>query len=270
MTQIHPDTENREWQDHVGAGSWETLIEQEITERTEETRPLFRAFVFNREWTRMDAKRKPGSQCWEKSSMSGSPEGRRRFSLASGRAVAPELPAALHDRAADVWEPRLALADLSAGPWPARARQAATTLSAGAEEHSTVGSLLLDIMTCFYETRADRLLSRQLVKDLNRMGERPWSDLSGSKPITELWLAQRLRPYGVRPATIRWGDNVCRGYVRDDFQEMFKRYVSFAEIQASFGTPETKPPPPTQPESLRIYLRTNLPSESRQRVQPCS
>jgi putative DNA primase/helicase len=163
-------------------------------------------------------------------------------------AVAPELPAALHDRAADVWEPLLVLADLSGGPWPERARQAATALTAGAGEHSTVGSLLLDIMICFYETKADRLLSRQLVKDLNRLGERPWSDLSGCKPITELWLAQRLRPYGVRPTVIRFGDNLGRGYVRDDFQDMFKRYVSFAEIQAHFGSPETKPPlpPPTQ------------------------
>jgi putative DNA primase/helicase len=101
--------------------------------------------------------------------------------------VAPELPPALHDRAADVWEPLLALADLSGGPWPARSRQAATTLSASENENSTVGSLVLDIMCCFYETSADRMLSRQLVKDLNRLGERPWSDLSGNKPINEHW-----------------------------------------------------------------------------------
>jgi hypothetical protein len=38
-------------------------------------------------------------------------------------------------------------------------------------------------------------------------------------------------------------------YLRDAFQEMFKRYVSITEIHAHFGAPETKPPPPP-PQTL--------------------
>jgi hypothetical protein len=38
----------------------------------------------------------------------------------------PEMPEGLTDRAADIWEPLLAIADLAGGEWPARARQAAT------------------------------------------------------------------------------------------------------------------------------------------------
>jgi uncharacterized protein DUF3631 len=45
-------------------------------------------------------------------------------------AARPELPAELDDRAADTWEPLLAIADLAGGDWPIRARQAAVVLSA--------------------------------------------------------------------------------------------------------------------------------------------
>ena len=45
------------------------------------------------------------------------------------RDAEPALPSALGDRAADVWEPLIAIADLAGGDWPTRARRAATGLS---------------------------------------------------------------------------------------------------------------------------------------------
>src|SRR5258708_33871212 len=41
----------------------------------------------------------------------------------------PEIPSTLHDRAADIWEPLLALAALAGGDWPELAPQAACSLS---------------------------------------------------------------------------------------------------------------------------------------------
>jgi hypothetical protein len=35
------------------------------------------------------------------------------------------LPSGLNDRAGEIWEPLLALADLAGGAWPGRAREAA-------------------------------------------------------------------------------------------------------------------------------------------------
>ena len=43
----------------------------------------------------------------------------------------PAIPAQLNDRAADIWEPLLALADLAGGEWPKLARDAALRMSAG-------------------------------------------------------------------------------------------------------------------------------------------
>src|SRR5262249_32950756 len=48
-------------------------------------------------------------------------------------AAAPEIPPSLNDRAADIWEPLLIIADLAGGEWPGLARQAAIHLSATAE-----------------------------------------------------------------------------------------------------------------------------------------
>jgi Protein of unknown function (DUF3631) len=54
----------------------------------------------------------------------------------------PDLPDELDDRAQDVWEPLLAVADLAGGDWPHRARQAALDLSTGEErgDDSTTAS----------------------------------------------------------------------------------------------------------------------------------
>src|SRR5262249_54081591 len=49
------------------------------------------------------------------------------------RDLHPDLPDQLDDRAQDIWEPLLAIADLAGGDWPARARTAALELSTGEE-----------------------------------------------------------------------------------------------------------------------------------------
>src|SRR5438552_11544176 len=61
----------------------------------------------------------------------------------------PKIPQGLTNRAADIWEPLLALADLAGGRWPELARAAATGLTARAQEYSPIGSLLMDIFMVF-------------------------------------------------------------------------------------------------------------------------
>lgn len=56
----------------------------------------------------------------------------------------PDLPDCLSDRAADAWEPLLAIAEFADGAWPERARAAARSLSAphaDVEEDSQMGGL---------------------------------------------------------------------------------------------------------------------------------
>ncbi|MHB8744675.1 MAG: DUF3631 domain-containing protein, partial [Sulfuricaulis sp.] len=158
-----------------------------------------------------------------------------RFVAAHAPAIAaarPDLPTSLNDRAADIWEPLLALADLARGVWPDKARQAAVALSASAQEDSPIGSLLLDIFLFFLAGRTDRLFSRTLVEGLNDLPDRPWAEMLHGKEITEIWLAQRLRPYAVHPRSTRIDDTVAKGYWRDDFRKVFQRYIPHSELEA--------------------------------------
>src|SRR5205085_10333839 len=75
-------------------------------------------------------------------------------------AARPEIPLALNDRAADIWEPLLALADLAGGSWPGVARHAAVALTATAQRTNPIVSLLLDILLTFTLEKTDRLFSR--------------------------------------------------------------------------------------------------------------
>ncbi len=147
------------------------------------------------------------------------------------RRARAEIPAGLNDRAADIWEPLLVLADLAGGAWPERARQAAVNLTVTAQESNPIGALLFDIFIVFARGGAERMLSRELVASLSSLGERPWAELRQGRQITDIWLSKQLRAYGVRSKTMRMGEVVGRGYVEEDFQEVFRRYIPMSEVQ---------------------------------------
>ena len=69
------------------------------------------------------------------------------------------MPDGLSDRAEDVWEPLIAIADQAGGPWPERARSAALVLSAKAsiDDQSMTIRLLADLRDVVEELDADRL-----------------------------------------------------------------------------------------------------------------
>ncbi len=153
------------------------------------------------------------------------------------------LPDPSRDRAADIWEPLLVLADLAAGDWPQRARQAAIALTAAAHDSNPVASLLLDIFIVFLLGGADRMFTRTLVESLTaRSADRAWAEARKGKAINELWLARQLRPYGIRPRTVWIGREHAKGYFLDDFRETFQRYIPKADAEAFIA--ELKNPEP--------------------------
>jgi putative DNA primase/helicase len=162
--------------------------------------------------------------------------------------AAPGIPLELNDRAADIWEPLLALADLAGGQWPERARQAAVALSGAArqyESESSVGVLLYELRLSFLQLKTRRVLSRDLVELLNIRATLPNSlrQYLNGKEITELWLAGALRPYGIRPKCFRAGGNVGKGYFAEDFAEIFERYLVLPEMdetRAEIGAPSVQ------------------------------
>jgi Protein of unknown function (DUF3631) len=170
--------------------------------------------------------------------------------------ASPVIPRTLHDRAADIWEPLFVLADLAGGSWPDLARQAAISFTAGSPENNSIGSLMLDIVAIFAQNKAERMFSRDIVAELNSFQGRPWADMLNGKPMTELWLAQQLRPYGVRPKTMWIGDTSAKGYVQEIFIPIFRRYITRADFEL---LKSDVPPPKEDSESDETGGASELP-----------
>ncbi len=142
----------------------------------------------------------------------------------------PDIPAELHDRAADNWQPLLAIADLAGGDWPERAREAAKALTDTEGDDDSIGVMLLaDIRQIFEGKTEDRISSKELAEILGEMHDRPWSEWKSgravTKPITQNQLARLLNPFGITPKGVRFGQKTPRGYYRDDFEDAFSRYL---------------------------------------------
>ncbi len=139
------------------------------------------------------------------------------------RDAEPNLPANLHDRAADNWEPLLAVADLAGPEWGRRAREAARALSSNAEDESSLTLLLGDLRLMFQG--AKHLATSVILDKLHAMDERPWSEWKSGKPISARGLASLLRRVRVKPHTMRIGSDTPKGYVAADLEDAFCRYL---------------------------------------------
>lgn len=145
------------------------------------------------------------------------------------RGVEPVIPAQLDDRASDLWEPMLAIADAAGGEWPARARTAALALAGERDAaDDSVGVLLLrDIEALFVADGGDRLASHRIVTALGGMEGSQWSEWGKQrKPITQVQLAGLLRPFRIAPRTIKLLDgSTPKGYHRSGFDVAFASYL---------------------------------------------
>lgn len=154
----------------------------------------------------------------------------------------PEMPHGIKDRDADVWEALLAVADVAGDAWPAKARVAAVALVADSKrETPSLGvKLLSDLRTVFGDR--DHLPTEVILAELHRIEESSWGDLRG-KPLDARGLAQRLRPYEVKPATVRVGTTTPKGYRREDLHDAWLRYLGPPPPEGA--TPATPATPTT-------------------------
>lgn len=141
-------------------------------------------------------------------------------------AATPGQVVGLPDRAQDVWEPLIAIADLAGGDWPRRARESAQELSGRTvrEDGSEGVKLLKDIRSTFRDAAVDRLRSADLAGGLGRIEESLWGDYRG-RPLHTTALARLLKPYGIAPHQVRFGDKTFKGYTEGDFADAWPRYL---------------------------------------------
>lgn len=166
-------------------------------------------------------------------------------------AAEPGMP--VEDRAADTWEPLIAIGDLAGGTWPARGRKASlvmVTLEKAADAEASMGMrLLMDIREVFATMpRVGFLPSSELTNLLRKIDDGPWSETD----LTMRKLAMKLGPYGIK--TRHNAAKTARGYHLDDFTDAFARYLPSPSVQASENGPEnalTRENTPDTSEGLR-------------------
>jgi hypothetical protein len=151
----------------------------------------------------------------------------------------PAMPQGVVDRDADIWEPLLAIADAAGGSWPERAREAAVAFVADSKRGTpSLGIKLLDDLRSVFGD-SHHLATEDILTKLHRIEESPWGDLRG-KPLDARELAKRLRPYEVKPTTIRILDSTPKGYRREDLHDAWIRYLGPpAQESATAATSET-------------------------------
>lgn len=150
--------------------------------------------------------------------------------LAAAIAASPpareaHVPDELPDRAADAWEPLLAIADAAGGTWPGRARRAALILHADRADDDSLGlRLLADTRVVFDRMEIDRLPTVTIIDALKADEEAPWVD--DRHPLTPERLARLLKPFEIRSRQMKVGNVNVRGFLRDSFADSWDRYLS--------------------------------------------
>ncbi|MDZ4179768.1 MAG: DUF3631 domain-containing protein [Coriobacteriia bacterium] len=133
----------------------------------------------------------------------------------------PSVPDALEDRAADAWEPMLAIADAAGGDWPERARSAAVRLSRetadDAAEQSMDVRLLSDVRSVLGNMTF--LSTVSLLARLSAIEDAPWAE----QDLSPRRLAIGLGKFGVKPRRNSTGTE--RGYYASDLRDPFSRYL---------------------------------------------
>lgn len=134
----------------------------------------------------------------------------------------PKMP--VEDRAADVWEGLVTIADIAGGDWPKLVREAAVALTREHDEEDRAGSdgvrLLSDIRDVFRDAGQPFIGSLELVKKLRGIEDAPWADID----LTVMRLAARLRAYKVESK--RNATATARGYRLEDLAEVFESYLT--------------------------------------------
>jgi putative DNA primase/helicase len=142
--------------------------------------------------------------------------------------IEPKLPEGLNDRAVDIWEPLLAIAEQVGGGWPKLAAEAAIAFSGGgaATEERSV-ELLADIKAIFGASGEDEITTQALITALCADEERPWATWNKGKSISDRQVAKLLKQFPIVSEDVRPpGQGHAKGYKKARFLDPFERYLS--------------------------------------------
>ncbi|WP_226351877.1 DUF3631 domain-containing protein [Pseudonocardia sp. ICBG601] len=148
-----------------------------------------------------------------------------RDDLTALEAAEPAMP--VEDRAADTWEPLIAVADHAGGHWPDRARAAILALQDedDGDDRSERIRLLADCHAAFGDEQA--LPTMRLLQQLRADPEAPWADYGPrGEGLTAMRLGKLLAEYDISSERITFpGFGQTKGYRRAAFTDAWRRYT---------------------------------------------
>jgi len=131
-----------------------------------------------------------------------------------------------NDRAQDNWTPLFTISALICPRWVTKCENAYKLLEARKESSDPHDLLLKDIQAILQSCSDKNITSEDLIAALIADSDSLWTEYSSGKAITPRGLAALLKDFGIKPKTIRQGNNPNkRGYDVSDFDDAFKRYI---------------------------------------------
>jgi hypothetical protein len=160
----------------------------------------------------------------------------------------PEILPGFHNRRRANWVPLLAIAEAGGGDWKKAAWQAALAIEAVADTFDpSIGVELLRAVKAAFDAREksegpitlankDRISSAGLVAELIADQTAPWATYNKGKPISQRQVAGLLKPYGIKPGTVRFDDGTrdgttLKGYLLQSFVDAFGRFYTPSSSQ---------------------------------------
>ena len=149
----------------------------------------------------------------------------------------------ISDRLEEAWEPLWVIASLVGPEYVQKARDAAVALAGATEDANDEGEQLLAALWTLFENE-EALSTKDICDALNGDEELPFGAHRKGEGIDGRGLARLLKPHGIRPQNVRIGNEVPKGYKREQFEGAWARY-----------TPETESPQGAAEHPLQALQR---------------
>jgi putative DNA primase/helicase len=140
----------------------------------------------------------------------------------------PDVPVTGNDREQDNWGPLFSIAQCVNGDWLDKATKALLGVARETDDGDSITvKLLSDIQEIFKTFSTDKLSSEKLVENLTGLKDSPWCDWGRGRGLSQNALGRQLKNFKIKPFQFRLAGEIVRGYSLKQFQDSFKRYLSF-------------------------------------------
>ena len=163
----------------------------------------------------------------------------------------PQVIEELNDRAWDVCEPLMAIAETIGQGWDVKLRTALLkAFGSGSAEDDDIGVKLLRDIRDVIADDEDKIFSTDLLSRLKAIETSPWADWNSGKGLSTNSLGQKLKDFEIRPRKVRIGDRSLQGYLRESFKDAWNLYVVSPTPSSNLKTEQPEQPHKDAGETL--------------------